>query len=91
MRSNFLIGSIVVTEQAKQALKREPLDLIARHAVNDHGTASLRQHRINLASLDKAGEIVSRYVIDPTDPNSGHVLVVTCPGWDRTTVKLETE
>lgn len=89
MRSNFLLGELIVDPVAKQALKREPFDLIARHAVNDHGRASLRQHRLNLASLNTAGEIVSRYPVDPTDPDSGHVLVITHIGWDRTTVKLE--
>lgn len=92
MRSNFLLGTIVVDPKAKAALKRDPLDLIARHAVNDHGSASLRQHRINLHSLQNtAGEIVSRYTVDPTDPDSGHVLVITSLGWDRTIVKLESE
>lgn len=91
MRSNFLLGELIVDPAARRALKRDPLDLIARHAVNDHGSASLRQHRLNLASLNTAGEIVSRYPVDPTDPDSGHVLVITRPGWGNTIVKLESE
>lgn len=91
MRSNFLLGEIIVTDAARQKLKREPLDLVARHAVNDHGSASLRQHRRNLTAMRDAGEIVSRYAVDPTDPTQGFVLVVTQPAWGSTTVKLESE
>jgi len=91
MRSNFLLGEIVVTPAARAKLKREPLDLVARHAVNDHGLATHREHVRNLSGLKTAGEIISRYRADPTDPSAGFVLVVTSPEWGTTTVKLEDE
>lgn len=91
MRSNFLLGEIIVTDAARQKLKREPLDLVARHAVNEHGSVSLRQLKRNLTAMRDAGEIVSRYAVDPTDPSQGFVLVVTHPSWGSTTVKLESE
>lgn len=91
MRSNFLLGEIVVTAAARRKLGREPLDLVARHAVNEHGSVSLRQLKRNLKGLTTGDEIVSRYAVDPTDPTQGFVLVVTHPSWGSTTVKLETE
>ena len=37
MQANFLLGALAITPQAQLILKRIPLDLIARHAVNEHG------------------------------------------------------
>lgn len=91
MRSNFLLGEITITDKARAALGREPLDLVARHAVNDHGLASLRQHKLNLKGYKEADQIVSVYHVDPTAPTKGRVLVVTAPGWGKTVVKLESE
>jgi len=91
MRSNFLLGELVVTDSARVALGRDPLDLIARHAVNDHGLASLKQHKLNLKGYKEADEIVSVFHIDPTDHTKGRVIVVTAATWDKTTVKLEHE
>lgn len=91
MRSNFLLGELTVTCSARSALGRDPLDLIARHAINDHGVASLKQHKLNLKGYREAGEIVSVFYIDPTNHKKGRVMVVTSATWDKTTVKLEHE
>lgn len=47
MYANFLLGNLRVTEPAKIKLKRIPLDLIARHAVNDHGNITAREAKCN--------------------------------------------
>jgi len=91
MRSNFLLGTLLVTNRARKALGRDPLDLIARHAINDHGLADLKQHKLNLKGFREADEIVSVYHVDPTNRKKGRVLVVTAPNWSSTTVKLEGE
>ena len=91
MKSNFLLGEIRATPAARKALGRDPLDLVARHAINDHGNVTLREAKLNLKGYKEADVIVSRYVIDPTDPGRGNVLVITAPAWGSTTVKLETE
>lgn len=91
MFSNFLLGSLSVTDAARIKLKREPLDLIARHAVNEHGLLTEQEHRRNREALTHAGQIMSRYPVDPTDRAQGYVLVITTEGWDTTVVQLETE
>lgn len=91
MFANFLLGNLRVTEAAKIKLKRLPLDLIARHAICEHGNITARERKKNLASLMRVGTIVSRYIIDPTDPKQGYVMVVTHESWDDTVVKLEEE
>jgi hypothetical protein len=91
MRSNFLLGELAITDAAKAALKRTPLDLIARHAINDHGLATPRQHKSNLKGYKEANEIVSIYHADPTDHTKGRVVITTCPRWTKTTVSMEGE
>ena len=91
MYSNFLLGTLRITQAAKIHLKRIPYDLIARHAVSEHGNITKREARCNENSMHTIGEIVSRYRIDPTDASMGNVMVVTHATWDETCVKLESE
>lgn len=91
MYSNFLLGNLRITEGARVRLKRVPYDLIARHAVNEHGALTKREMRCNEISMKTIGEIMSRYRVDPTDESLGNVIVVTHATWDETLVKLETE
>ena len=91
MYANFLLGNLRVTEAAKIKLKRIPLDLIARHAVNDHGNITAREAKLNALALKRTGTIMSRYFIDPTDPEQGSVVVITHETWDDTVVQLEDE
>lgn len=91
MYSNFLLGTLRITQAAKIHLKRIPYDLIARHAVNEHGQITNREARRNTVAMRSVGEIISRYRIDPTDASLGSVVVVTHNSWDETLVKLESE
>lgn len=91
MYSNFLLGTLRITEGARLRLKRIPYDLIARHAVNDHGALTTRESRRNELAMKSIGEIMSRYRVDPTDASLGNVVVITHECWDETLVKLETE
>ena len=77
MQTNFLLGLIQLTEPARMTLKRLPYDLVARHAINDHGTISKRQREQNALSMQVIGPIVSRYRADPTDPRSPYVRIET--------------
>lgn len=91
MYANFLLGHLRVTEAAKMKLKRLPYDLIARHAVNDHGHITAREAKRNKLALKEVGQIVSRFYIDPTDHKQGSVEVITHETWDDTVVQLENE
>jgi hypothetical protein len=91
MYSNFLLGKLRVTDAAKLELKRTPLDLVARHAINDHGLVTEQEKQENKIAMQTVDIIVSRYLIDPTDPDRGRVLVITDELWETTTVKLERE
>jgi len=91
MHSNFLLGTLKVTEAVAAKLKRTPFDLIARHAVNDHGQVSKLVLRKNAVSMKRVGEIRSCYPVDPTDPSQGRVVVITDESWESTIVKLESE
>lgn len=91
MFSNFMLGEINVTEKALAALKRYPLDLVARHAVNEHGLVTARETKQNALAMTTAGAIISRYLIDPTQPTKGRVVVITQKSWGSTTVQLESE
>ena len=91
MYANFLLGSLSVTEAAQVKLGRTPMDLIARHAINDHGQITARENKRNQLAMKTTGEIISRYAIDPTDPAQGFVLVITHETWIDTLVKLEDE
>ena len=91
MYANFLLGNLRITEGAQTSLKRIPYDLLARHAVNEHGQLTRRESRRNELAMKTIGEITSRFYVDPTDPEQGFVLIVTQATWDETLVKLETE
>lgn len=91
MYANFLLGSLVVTEAAAARLGRTPLDLFARHAVNDHGTLTKDEFKSNMKSMRCMGRIVSRFPVDPTDPQAGFVLIETDDDWNETVAKLEGE
>lgn len=91
MYSNFLLGDISTTEKAFAALGRVPLDLVARHAVNEHGLATARELKQNAIAMKTGGPIISRYYIDPTNPRKGKVVVITTKSWGATQVQLETE
>ena len=91
MYSNFLLGTLRVSREAKSKLKRIPYDLIARHAVNEHGRLTKAETVVNIAAMKNIGRIMSRYDIDPTDRLKGTVVVITRAAWDETLVKLETE
>lgn len=91
MISNFLLGNLRITEAAQMRLKRIPYDLIARHAINEHGNLTAREVDRNKQNMKTIGEIMSRYRIDPTDASLGNVVVVTHATWDETLVKLESE
>lgn len=91
MKANFLLGTLRITEAARMSLKRIPYDLLARHAINEHGHITRREERRNEIAMKTIGEIKSRYRIDPTDPAKGNVIVLTQRTWDETIVQLETE
>lgn len=91
MHANFLLGTLSYTEAALKALGRVPLDLIARHAINDHGKLYLHEIRANREAMTTCGQIISRFSIDPLDPSQGNVLVITTESWDETAVQLENE
>ncbi len=91
MYSNFLLGTLRVSRAAKVKLKRIPYDLIARHAINEHGKISKSETISNLASMKTVGEIMSRYAVDPCDASAGNIMVITRASWDETLVRLETE
>ena len=91
MRTNFLLGELNVHENVLRVLHRTPLDLLARHAVCDHGLVSERERKHNAQAVMDGGPIVSRYYIDPTNPNKGRIMIVTRKGWDSTTVQLEAD
>lgn len=91
MHSNFLLGTLHVSDAAATKLKRIPLDLIARHAVNEHGRVTKLEAKRNEIGMKTLGRIVSRYSVDPTDPAQGNVLVITAASWAATNVILEGE
>jgi hypothetical protein len=89
MQTNFLLGTLQLTEEARMTLKRLPYDLVARHAINEHGIISTREHKRNVLSMLTIGPIVSRYRADPTDPNSKIVLIRTDKTWGSTLISIE--
>lgn len=89
MQTNFLLGTIQLTEDALRALKRVPYDLVARHAINEHGAITLREQKRNILSMHIIGPIVSRYRADPTDPKSPYVRVETSADWGETIISVE--
>lgn len=89
MQTNFLLGTLAITEQARLALKRLPYDLIARHAINDHGLASPAELEQNALSMKVIGPIVSRFRVDPTNPRAGFVRIETDACWEETLISIE--
>ena len=89
VHTNFLLGSLQLTAQARMVLKRLPYDLIARHAVNDHGLATEAELKQNELSMQIIGVITSRYHVDPTNPGAGCVRIETDETWSETLISLE--
>lgn len=89
MYSNFRLGTLHVSKAVRRRLGRTPLDLIARHAVEDHGLITTREAALNSAAKRSCGAIISRYYIDPCTPAAGTVLVITYVDWTKTRVILE--
>ncbi len=89
MQTNFLLGSLRLTEPARMVLKRQPFDLIARHAVNEHGNITSEEQRQNEIGMKTLGPIISRYKADPTNPRSKNVVIYTFSAWNETLVSLE--
>ena len=89
MQTNFLLGALRMTEEARLVLKRVPYDLIARHAINEHGLITSRQRQVNELSMKTIGPIKSRYKADPTNPRSKFVTISTDEVWGSTLVDVE--
>ena len=89
MYANFLLGTILARKTVVRKLGRVPLDLVARHAINDHGLITPAERAANMQGMRSAGEIVSRYSVDPNDPRKGMVRVTTVGGWGQTIISLE--
>lgn len=89
MMSYFLLGSIDIDDRAKRKLGRTPLDLLAMHAMHEHGYLTEDEHIRNRAASRQGGEIISRYKVDPTDPKSPNVIIRTHAGWAKTSITLE--
>ena len=89
MQTNFLLGAIEITEPARLLLKRVPLDLIARHAVNEHGTLTRAERARNELSMKTIGPIKSRYRVDPTKTFTPHIVIETDKGWSTTIIRVE--
>lgn len=89
MQTNFLLGTIKLTEPARMTLKRQPWDLIARHAVNEHGRITKEEREMNEMGMKTLGPIISRYKADPTNPRSPDVVIYTFNTWNETLVSIE--
>ena len=89
MQSNFLLGTLKVTDEAHMVLKRAPFDLLARHAINEHGDITEKERKENEYGMKVLGPIKSRYKADPTNPRSPNVLICTAPSWTETLIKIE--
>jgi hypothetical protein len=89
MQTNFLLGTLKLTEPARLVLKRQPYDLIARHAINEHGNITREEQARNERNMKSLGPIISRYKVDPTNPRSRNVIIYTRNKWDETLVALE--
>ena len=88
MHANFLLGTLIYEESVEAAIGRNPLDLIARHAVCDHGIVSRRQKVRNRVALDEHDEIVSEYHLNPLHPEDGSIRFTTSAGWGETVVSI---
>ena len=88
MHANFLLGTLIYEESVEAAIGRNPLDLIARHAVCDHGIVGRRQKVRNRVALGERGEIVSEYRLNPLHPEDGSIRITTSAGWGETVVSI---
>ena len=70
-------------------LKRQPYDLLARHALNEHGLLTPDEIRANIVGLETCGEILSRYPADPTNPKSSRITIRTMASWHETLIAVE--
>lgn len=89
MQSNFLLGALHITPEARMVLKRQPFDLLARHALNEHGFVTKSEQKINERSMLTIGPIKSRYKADPTKFNSKMILIQTDSTWSHTHITVE--
>lgn len=89
MQTNFLLGALLLTDPARMALKRQPYDLICRHAIGEHGSITKAERAMNERSMQTIGPIVSRYRVDPTNPRSRNVVILTKNTWQETLIALE--
>lgn len=89
MQTNFLLGALQITQDARMVLKRLPYDLVCRHAINEHGVISKSERRRNELSMLTIGPLRSRYMVDPTDPKTRFVLIETDAAWGETVISLE--
>ena len=88
MHANFLLGTLIYEESVEAAIGRNPLDLIARHTVCDHGIVGRRQKVRNRVALGERGEIVSEYRLNPLHPEDGSIRITTSAGWGETVVSI---
>ena len=88
MGSNFLLGHLKIIECARFVLKRQPYDLIARHAINEHGHITEAERVENKRGIRTLGPGISRYRSDPTNQQSPIVTIVTRELWDETLVDV---
>jgi len=87
MQSNFLLGALHLSAQARLVLKRAPFDLIARHAINEHGWISASERKINERSMLTIGPIKSRYKASPG--SSKMIIIQTDDTWSHTHITVE--
>jgi len=89
MQTNFLLGALHITPEVSMVLKRRPFDLLARHALNEHGWITRSERKINERSMLTVGPIKSRYKADPTKFFSKMILVQTDSTWSNTHITVE--
>ena len=89
MQTNFLLGALQITQDARMVLKRLPYDLVCRHAINEHGVITAAERRRNERSMQTIGPVRSRYMVDPTDPKTRFVRIETDAQWGETVISLE--
>jgi len=88
MQTRFLLGSLRITETARLALKRQPFDLLCRHAINEHGSITEKERKQNAESMMIVGPLISRYLIDPSNPRKGFVVITTNRDWSETVISV---
>lgn len=94
MFNRFLLGRIHVDDEVRRLLGRTPFDMVARHAVCDHGLVSQRRKKLNAIALSDSqggGDIQSEYIANIAHPEHGRIRIVTTEGWADTYVSLVKE